>query len=626
MALTRSKAKDLIKAKSKFHQDIFLFKDSDPLILFCNTNLLSKEKFSTLLRFLLNEYQKVATSQSFTTHVCKITLTGGNENDPWLELIPNFKSPRALSDNEVPCTIENFEKFIIRCFSLRLTADQIIQEIIDVLVNFIPLSAPIHKEQSSIPPLGLRIRYPKDQNISGEQSSIVQCSEILESQIDPFEQGSLDPEFQLMHEDDESSSNTQRLDQNNGDSTYEEPAAGRTRPMMDRFVPIPQTVPAPRYGGQENQFLSDFLEDFENYCARNKHVQEEDQAEQLLSVLDGAPRRLATRLHHGPNGMKKYSQLKRELIDVFGKSLTNSQAMMKIENKSKKPGQSWPSYAEELCVLKDKTTPNIEERIVLKKLIGELPRFAKHYVKAKDPRTVIDFLKQVNAYEKEYGVDTTQMGSPREEEQKKVTFAPAQISDSKLDALLEKMNLMTERLDKLEASRQTACEVVPYRRNQQETSRSPSPTPRKTETDQIEALASQIEEMKIFMMQSAGQYRPYRDDYRATSPRFQGRQSRNRYRDDRRGNFSRRSEDRYQPHDGSRVYENSNRRRDFDNRDRQGYRSDYEGSSRNHRGDRDNSGGRNGSQERRSRRREDRRIEYPSRPAIENEPSHSKNA
>jgi len=85
---------------------------------------------------------------------------------------------------------------------------------------------------------------------------------------------------------------------------------------------------------------------------------------------------LAARLHHGPNGMKKYSELKRELIDVFGKSLANSKAMMKIENNSKKSGQSWPSCAEELCVLKGKTTPNIKERIVLKKIIGELPRFA----------------------------------------------------------------------------------------------------------------------------------------------------------------------------------------------------------------------------------------------------------
>ena len=93
-------------------------------------------------------------------------------------------------------------RFIIRCFSLRLTADRIIQEIIDMLVNFIPLSAPIHKEQSSIPPLGLRIRC-KDQNTSNKQSPIVQSPEILESRIDPFEQSSSDPDFQLMHEEDQ---------------------------------------------------------------------------------------------------------------------------------------------------------------------------------------------------------------------------------------------------------------------------------------------------------------------------------------------------------------------------------------------------------------------------------------
>jgi len=81
MPLTRSKAKDLIQGKSKFHQDIFLFKDSGPL--FCFAILINKETFSTLLTFLFNEYQKVATSQAFTTHICKITLTDdAYENDP----------------------------------------------------------------------------------------------------------------------------------------------------------------------------------------------------------------------------------------------------------------------------------------------------------------------------------------------------------------------------------------------------------------------------------------------------------------------------------------------------------------------------------------------------------------
>ena len=127
------------------------------------------------------------------------------------------------------------------------------------------------------------------------------------------------------------------------------------------------------------------------------------------------------------------------------------------------------------------------------------------------------------------------MGSPREEEQKKVTFAPAQISDTKL----EKMNLMTERLDKLEATRQPVAKLSLLGLSRKlRAARAPR---QQQETDQIEALASQIEEINIFMMQSARQYRPYRDDYRVTSPTFQGRQSRNRYRDDRRRNFSRRS-------------------------------------------------------------------------------------
>ena len=44
--------------------------------------------------------------------------------------------------------------------------------------------------------------------------------------------------------------------------------------MIDRFVPVPQAVPAPRHGGQENEFLSDFLEDFENNCFTNNHFKE----------------------------------------------------------------------------------------------------------------------------------------------------------------------------------------------------------------------------------------------------------------------------------------------------------------------------------------------------------------
>lgn len=112
MALTRAKAKNLLDAKANFHRDNFHFQDSDPLILFCNTKLITAETFSKLIKFLLDEYQKVTTSQTFTTHICKTTLTEASENDHYVKLIPGFESPRNLGDNEVPCTIENFEKLI----------------------------------------------------------------------------------------------------------------------------------------------------------------------------------------------------------------------------------------------------------------------------------------------------------------------------------------------------------------------------------------------------------------------------------------------------------------------------------------------------------------------------------
>jgi len=80
-----------------------------------------------------------------------------------------------------------------------------------------------------------------------------------------------------MHQEDQQpSSNTPQLELNNGDFTHEETAAGWTSPMMDRF--IPHTVSAPRYGGQENQFLLDFPEDFGNYCARNKHFPNDERS------------------------------------------------------------------------------------------------------------------------------------------------------------------------------------------------------------------------------------------------------------------------------------------------------------------------------------------------------------